>query len=439
MKLKITFCAVALMAITLAAEASAEAKNYVPHGTTVQRLSEAAGAVVVGKLQRVEDVQLAEVGIDAKRWPSRHDGKSQDGQDNIRRDGVIKVEQVLKGNLAVGTEVHFVSVRQLKFDNYDADLKTESAIWFLHSRPEDNRITVLVDERGAVSASDVNGNFVAATDFVRDQLAGKNTVDHMLDAIDFQAGRLSVDCALELSWQFESYQGAMTETQRQRILSMAQVSPVGSTERNELVTAIGRYKPEGGLDGLFSIMLNDSNWSTTSLGCWALEEIDRGAAIARLLAEWPNAASDKSRQMVIVRSLGLIRPKAGHDGAQVRTDTLNLVGGLLKGSTDKNLLREALIASRDLRTEQEHVEALKKLIDERDTNGLTDAEIKAAIVALAACRKTIITQTGIAEAVYARKYLEDLAVAEPVLAQVIKPALEFPWTVLIAGADGRGH
>ncbi|MBX3458927.1 MAG: hypothetical protein KF696_03040 [Planctomycetes bacterium] len=440
MNLKLTLSATAMMAVMLASGVMAQsAKNILPQYTTVQRLTEASNIVVVARLDRTENVQLAEQGIDAKRWPSRDDGKVQDGQNNIRRDGVLKVEQVLKGNVPAGSDIRFVSVRQLRYENYESRLQGTSAIWFLAPRPEDARLTVLADTRGAITAEFADGKLSTAVDFVRDQVAGANTLDRMLDAIDFKGGRVSQDCCYELSWHHETWREAVTHEHGQRIISMAQASPVGSVERNELITAIGRYKPEGSLDALMGLVLSDASWSTTSLGCWSLEEVNRGAAIQRLLSEWANAGSDKSRQIAIVRALGLIRPKSGHDGEQARTDTLNLVGGLLKATTDKDLLREALIASRDLRTEQEHVEALKKLIDERDSNGLGDAEVKAAIIALAAARKTIHTQTGIAEAVYARKYLEDLAAVAPLLAQVIKPALEFPWTMLIVGADGRGH
>jgi hypothetical protein len=231
----------------------------------------------------------------------------------------------------------------------------------------------------------------------------------------------------------------MNEEMRQRIVSLAQQSPRGSRERNELITCIGRYKPEGGSNALFDIMLNDDNWSTTSLGCWSLEEIDRTGTIARFIDEWPNAANDKSRQMVIVRALGLMRPKADYDGAELRNKALDIVKGVLNASVDRNLLREGLIASRDLHTEQEHIPALKKLIDEREASKLGDAEIKAAIIALAAARKIVQTEAGGAYLVFEKKYLEDLAEADPVLGQVIKPALQFPWTVLIKGADGRGH
>ncbi len=445
MKIKTSICAVALLAVSMAGTAAAEVRNVVSYRTTIQRISEYAQIVVVGKLDRVENVQLAEVGPDAAQWPRRHEGKTQDGENNVRRDGILTVQQVLKGE--AGNELRFVSIRQLKFENYDEDLRTENAVWFLAKRPGDDRLIVLAEERGAITGSDVNGNFTNAVDFVRDHLAGNAGIDRMLDAIDLKGGRLSIDCALDLSWYPEHYTEAMTETQKQRIVSLANLSPVGSRERNELITCIGRYKPEGGHNALMTLVLNDHNWSTTSLGCWALEEIDRGAAIRALIAEWPNAKDDKGRQTAIVRALGLIRPKAegalgwapGHDTTEQRTQTLEIVGGLLNSGTDKTLLREALIASRDLRTEQEHIPALKKLIDERETNGLGDAEIKAAIIALAAARKIVKIETGYAQAIYAREYLNELAEADPILGQVIKPALLTPWTMLITGADGRGH
>lgn len=438
MKIKNAICAAALLAVFGTAGLSAQqAPNTLPQWTTVQRLSEHAEIVVVARLARIENVQLSEAGPDAQRWPRRAEGKLQDGEPNVRREGVLEVQQVLKGN--PGAEARFVSIRQLRLENYPAHLRADSAVWFLAPRPGDNRLVVLADERGGFSAANVNDDFTGAVDFVRDVLAENAGIDRMLDAIDLKGGRLSLDNAYEFSWQFEHYQGSINEEQRQRIVSLAQASPVGSIERNELITAIGRYKPEGGLNALFSIMLNDNSWPTTSLGCWALEEIDRRAALERLIDEWPKAADNTGRQQMIVRALGLIRPKHDFDGAELRNETLDIVKSVLAAEADRGLLREALIASRDLRTEQEHIEALKKLIDERHENNLSEDEVKGAIVALAAARKTIKTETGVAEAVYARKYLEDLAEADPVWEQVVKPALQFPWTILIVGADNRGH
>ncbi len=447
MKTKTYICAVAMLTVLLAGAASAEVRNVVSYRTTVQQVADASHVIVIARLERVADVQLAERGIDAIRWPRRHEGRTQDGQDNVRREAVLNVREVLKGDVNAGGELRAVSIRQLRFDNYDADLRTEDAIWFLVRRPGDQLLEVLGEERGTITGTDIKGNFTHAVDFVRDHLDGKAGIDRMLDAIDLKGGRLSIDCTLDLSWYPEKYQAQMTEDQKQRIVGLAQLSPVGSRERNELITCIGRYKPEGGHQALVSLMLNDTNWATTALGAWALEQIDRGAAIRAMLEEWPKAADDKGRQIAIVRTLGLIRPKAegadgwapGHDTTEQRVKTLELVGSLLVSSTDKSLLREALIASRDLRTQQEHVPALKKLIDERASNGLGDAEVKAALIALAAARKTVQTGSGIGEAVYARTYLEELAEQDPVLGQVIGPALKMPWVMLIEGADGRGH
>jgi len=207
------------------------------------------------------------------------------------------------------------------------------------------------------------------------------------------------------------------------------------TEAQPLLTAMGRLPAEGALDALLEIMLGDANWSTTSLASMSLEYVDRGQAIARLLNEYELAQDDTTR-MVIVRSLGLIRPKLDHDGAELRTRTLNLVKGLLKSDTDKALLREALIASRDLRSQDAHVAELKALLDARDANGLTANEVNAAIIALAAGR-TVDAEGNVN--CFAKDYLLALGEADPVLDQVIKAAMKFPYTTLILGADGKGH
>jgi hypothetical protein len=443
MKTKTMFCALALLATVAASGLAAEASNYVPHRTTVVDLSDNAEIVVVAKLERVEDVALTEVGLDSQRYKDVDNGKTRGGQDYIRREAVLTIREVIKGNAQAGTELRFVSMRQLKYANYDADLKNGDCLFFLSRRSEDSRLVVLQDERGTVSAAEVGGDLNRAVDFVRGHLDNGSTsaagVQRMIQAITLSGDRLSVDCAMELSWSHTQYAPNMTEEQRQSLQTLMTASPVGSEERNQLITAVGRHKPEGALQSLLALMFADSNWGTTSLASMSLEYVDRGAAISALLAEWPNA-NDDTRKMVIVRSLGLIRPKAGHDGVTVRQATLDLVGSLLVAGTSSDLLREALIASRDLRAEDAHINALKKLIDERATNGLKDADVKAAIIALAAARKVVVNQSGPdAEAVLARKYLEDLGAADPLLKQVVDVALKTPWTTLILGADGRGH
>lgn len=439
MKTKTLFCALALLTMIVAAEASAEARNYSPHRTTVQQLTDSAQVVVVGKLERVEDVELNEVGIDAAAHKRLNDGKFQDGQDYIRREGVLKVNTILKGNADLGSELRFVSIRQLRLDNYDADLRTGEAIYFLSARAEDGRYVIHNDERGTVSAQESGGDLLKAVGYIQDQIkdgsVSTHAINRMLNAITLDGSRLSVDSTLELSWRHDLYAPTVTVEQRERILGLGRLSKPGSEERNQLLTAMGRLPAEGALDALLEIMLADTSWSTTSLASMSLEYVDRGQAITRLLAEYELAQDDATR-MVIVRSLGLIRPKLDHDGADLRTRTLELVKGLLKSTTSKDLLREALIASRDLRSQDAHVADLKVLIDERNTNGLTSNEINAAIIALAAGR-TVDAEGNVN--CFAKDYLLALGEADPVLDQVIKSAMKFPYTTLILGADGKGH
>ncbi|MBX3473462.1 MAG: hypothetical protein KF754_03700 [Planctomycetes bacterium] len=442
MKTKTMFCALTLVAATLAATAQAEAKNYIPYKTTALRLADQAQTIVSGRLLRVENVNLAEAGIDAARHARKDDGQWQDGVANIRREAVIMVHDVLKGNASAGAELRVVSMRQLQFAAYDEDLRSGDALYFIHSRPEDGRNVVIMDERGTISGPEVNNNLIAGVDFVRAYLSapGKSAfAAKLIEAIDLRGGRLSVDACIELSWNHEDY-APMLEERKQQIMALARLSKVGSAERNELITAIGRHKPEGGFEALMEIMLGDGSWSTTSLASMSLEYIDRGAAIARLLQEWDAAQTDAVRT-IIVRSLGLIRPKADHDGPELRNRTLQIVGSLLVTGTEQGLLREALIASRDLRSEGAHVNALKTLINDREINGLTETEVKGAIVALAAARKVTKGEGKNPDTVVvlAKDYLTALGNTDPVLKQVVEAAIKTPFTTLIAGADGKGH
>lgn len=438
MKTKTLFCALALLATVVAVEASAEARGYMLHRTTVQQLSNSAELVVVGKLNSVENVRLTEVGLDAARHKSLNDGSIQDGEDYVRRDAVLRVNSVIKGTATVGQDIRFVSMRQLKLDAYDADLRDGEAIYFI-SRREDGRYVVLNDERGTVSAQESQGDLNKAIGFVKKLVAAPEvtalSIESMLNSITLDGSRVSMDCTVELSWNHESYAAAMTDEQRNRLLDLCKLSPLGSVERNQLLTCVGRHPGEGALEGLLEIMFADPSWSTTSLGAMSLEYVDRGFAISRLLNEFELATND-SVKMVIVRALGLIRPKADYDGAELRTRTLNLVKGLLNGETSKDLLREALIASRDLRSQDAHVAELKVLIGNRHTNGLTNDEVTAAIIALAAAR-TVDANAEVT--ILAKDYLVALGEADEVLKQAVESSLKFPYTTLILGADGKGH
>jgi len=442
MKTATQLSVLALLSCVLASGLNAEARGYLAYKTTAVRLADQAQVIVSGTLLRVENVQISETGIDAARHRRIGDGAWQDGESGIRREAVLSVNEVLKGTAELGSELRFVSIRQLQFEAYDADLREGDAVYFLHARPEDQRLIVLSEERGTISKPESNGNVAIAADYVRAYLAAGSKgawLDKLVNAIDLKAGRLSVDGCIELSWNHEDYQTAMTETVRQQIASLARLSKSGTRERNELLTAIGRFKPEGGLDTLLDIMLSDPHWSTTSLASMSLEYIDRGQAIGRLHQAWESAQSDATR-MVIVRSLGLIRPKVGHDGPALRDRTLEIVASQLDAHKDKALLRESLIASRDLRSEGAHLKLLKKLIDERHSNGLGSSEIQAAIVALAAARKIEHNATGPdAVTVLEKDYLIALGNSDPVLKQTVVAALKTPYTTLIKGADGKGH
>ena len=156
MKTNLALCALSMLAGVFAASASAKPTVYIPHQSTVVRLADQAEVIVVGKLARTENVTLAEQGTDFAEFPAKGNPERADGQPNIRREAVITVSQTLKGESFVsGTELRVVSMRQIQFDYYDADLKSGEAVWFA-TRRADGLLMVLSQERGAISAQ-VNG------------------------------------------------------------------------------------------------------------------------------------------------------------------------------------------------------------------------------------------------------------------------------------------
>lgn len=433
-------CVLVVVAIALSQFAAAEAQGYRAHVTTCADLAKLADIIVVGTLDRVEDVELSEAGVDAAKYKRVNDGSIQDGEENIRRDAVITVAQVLKGSILDGDDLKFVSIRQLKKSAYDEDLREGEAIYFLCTR-KDGLNALISDERGTISPNEAGGQLTDAIDFVstfissgydRQAIAG-----NLLDQIQLNGSRLSIDACIELSWAHDSY--SLNETQKQRLSALLVSSESNSRERRELLTAVGRHAPEGALNTLLTVMFADNVWSTTSLGAMSLEYVDRGGAIVELLARFDSAGSDEER-MVAIRALGLIRPKNGYDGVELRTRTLDAIKSLLNAKTDKDLLREALIASRDMRSQDAHVTELKALIAGRKTNGLNSPEVHAAIIALAAARLPIEGDTsGLNQGVIEKKFLNAVGVAEPVLKQIVDSALKSPYSTMIIGADGGSH
>jgi hypothetical protein len=444
MKTKLAICAAVLTAVSVAAHVNtAEAQsNYFPPGTTVTRMADFASTIVVGQLDRVENVQLEEAGPDAKQYPRIREGMLQDGEEYVRRDAVIRVMHVLKGEATPGQELSFVSMRQLRLNAYTEALRNGPTVFFLAERSSDGRLHVPSDERGTVSASDVDGNLSRVIDFIRDHLEqgqiDESSVTRLLGSIDNRGGRLSVDAAIELSWHHEEYRGSFNEEHGSMIQQLLNSSKPGSKERNELITAVGRYNPSGAFDTLMALMLEDASWSTTSLARYALNSIDRRRGIVELLEAWETAESLELKT-VIVRALGQFRPRTDYDGHELRHQSLQLVNGLLKADTPRSLLLEALVASRDMRADRVHVAALRDLIDNRDTNGIDREVLRGALIALAAARTMVQTPEGVRWIVHEEEYLEKLADGDLILAQIIRPAIQMPWTSLIYLEDGIGR
>lgn len=449
MKTLSSFCALALAAGLIsgvfASQASAKGMHFAhPMDTTVLRLADKAAVVVVGRLTGVENITLDEPGRDGAFYKRVGDGSQQDGDPNVLRMGVLRVNETLKGASHVQDgEIRFVSIRQLQYGAYSSTLKDGNALYFLAQR-QDGRLAVLSDERGIVSAPAAGGVLLPTVDFVRAYVDASALSmgarfsamrTQIMAAIQLNGSRLSVDCATELSWNFEDYAAILTVQDKQTLVQLALTSPVGSPERPELITTLGRYKPDGATDALFTLLYSDISFSTTSLCAWALEMNDRIGSLSRMLEEYHTLSDDA--KLATIRALGLIRPKDYHDGADIRNSALALVGGLLVHTTPEPLLREALIASRDMRSGSAHVESLKNLIDNRATNGVSEHVLKGAIVALGAARIVNFDVEGNNhDQLYAEEYLLNLQKTAPELKQIVTSALKTPWTTLVTGADG---
>lgn len=442
MKTKLAFLAVALLAGVFSASASAKPTVYIPHQSTVVRLSDQASAIVVGRLVRTENVALSVEGRDFAEFPAKGHPARADGQAFVRREAVIQVSQTLKGaEYVAGGELRVVSIRQIQFDNYDDDLKSGEAVWFA-ARRDDGCLMVLSQERGAISAQANGGNLNAVIDFTRNcLLAAQNPATRfatlkglLLQAIRLDGSRLSVDACVEFSWHHNDYRSFVTAADSQRLLVAAKNATPGTDERVELITTVGRYKPDGAMEDLLAMIVNDGTFTTTSIAAWAMEEIDRKTAVDMLNASFEGAPLNQ--KMLVVRALGLIHPKDWHEGEAARSAAINCVKYLLN-SGDEACIREALIAGRNMWAGKELADTLKSMIDNRAHNGLTEDALKGCIIVLATHRTKTTQNEGVVEAVHQRAYLNNLAVQDPALKQVVDCAILFPYTSLITDIEGR--
>lgn len=438
MKTMTSLCALTLMAGLFAASASAEAVSYIPHQSTIPRLANQAEVIVVGRLARVENIQLGEAGIDFAMYPNRGTPARQDGESGFRREAVITVSQTLKGASHVtGSELRVVSMRQLKFDNYDADLRGGEALFFCSPRSQDNRLIVLSDERGAITAEDNAGNLTGAVEMARRFLTVGRFADlkpALLAGLTLNGGRVSLDACVELAWNWEDYAAVMTPADKQLVLDKAKEATPGTEERVQLIHAVGRHKPDGAMNDLLGMIMSDSQFTTTSIACWAMENIERREAVNLFVGAF--ASANASQRVLLVRALGLIHPKDWFEGAEVRQAACDCVAALLVAG-DETALREALIAARNMWAGKELKAQLKNLIENRAHNGISEEAVKGAIVALATHRTKTEQMGKTIEAVHERGYLNNLATQDPALKQVVDCAILFPYSTLITDTEGR--
>ena len=453
MKTLSSFCALALavgmFSAVLAEDASAKGMHFAhPSDTTVLRLADQSRVIVAAKLIAVENTTLATPGADGAMYKRIGDGSQQDGDPNILRRAVLRVSETIKGGTDVpaDNELRVVSIRQTQLGAYDSALKTGNSIYFLQKRG-DGEFIIISDERGIVMPSDVGGVLLPALDFIRSYVDASsanmnarfaNMRGQIMSAIRLDGTRVSVDCTVELSWNFADYESILTDADKQALIQLALSSPVSSAERPELITTLGRYKPTGAVDALFTLLYSDLNFSTSSLCAWALEMNDRINVLSRMMEEYYTV--NDSQKLAIVRALGLIRPKLGYDGEGLRNGALNLIGDLLVSTTSEPLLLEALIASRDMRSGSAHVEKLKALITNRTTSGVSAKVVKGAIIALAAARvESTDAEGNNHDTVYAEDYLLDLGKNVADFKQLVTAALKTPWTTLITDAQDNGR
>jgi hypothetical protein len=369
--------------------------GIIPSKTTLSRLVNLAEVTVRAKLVTVENTQVNEVNPDVILYRYNND------DDSIRRDAVLEVTRVIRGEgVELGT-LPVVSIRQFSLSQYPASLQSgQEGIFFLYRRAGDGLWEVLGESRGMVAAEDVGGDLSRA-EFTLDSFVSLNlelepeqlppviqgTLMH--DLMTGQ-GRVAVDAAIEFGWNFADHTQHFDDHEKDQLLQALAASERGSMLRRELITAVGRVLPHGGDQMLVDMIATDASTSVSSLGSWALEQYGRTKSAGMLLDKYLTlAVGDTVGRARVLQALGIMRPRDNDQERVQRERFTDVLRGLLANPvSDSEITVEALLAARDMRyTADELGDQLRKIVADFRTGKLADeALFRRAIVALAATR-----------------------------------------------------
>ncbi|MCA8938653.1 MAG: hypothetical protein KDB07_02500, partial [Planctomycetes bacterium] len=391
------FLSLAIFATSLVGAANAEAAmGIIPSMSTYASQVKDAPAVVKARLVDLVETQLHTINGDGLLHRNNVEDVTK------RRDLKLEITEVIRS--ADGVEITtgeftVVSPEQRRIDQLPASMASGSeVILFLTPRTASELWEIRGNTRGILSQED-GGDFQAVEGLVKD-LAGykaqaasdagyfAQAQDRMMNEVVKFDTRLAVDALIDFGWNFNSYNAHFNASESATLLSLLEDTSAGTAMRNELITALGRTKPAGGQEALVDLLRTATDASTISLGAWALEQYGRGSSSEMLLDAYSEAAAP-ANQAALIRAVGLIRPKSYRASeANARSRFVDVLRATVKSDTDGDVLKESLIAARDMRFSNDELHLNMIQILQEFRSGVTSDEVvyKRAIVAMAATR-----------------------------------------------------
>jgi len=392
---KTLFSLAALAVALMGAAPAAAGLGIMPSESTVHRMTERAGAVVKAKIVRVVETPVVGHNFDTVYY------RYNNGNDAVRRDLVLEVTRVIRGENVTTGEVTIVSLQQREFSQYPASLQVGGeAVLFLWQRDYDGRWEVFGEGRGLLSRENagtveaaeraVDGLMMVRTEF-EGEMYKPALQDQLLTDLKSGNGRIAADAAIEFGWHSADYINHFSETEKQELLQLLPSTERGSDLRQELITAIGRMQPTGGEQVLVDMIATDSSKSVASLGAWALDQYGRATGASLLVDKYVSLPkADVTGRARLFTALGILRPRDNDAERTQRVRFTDLLKQALATPTSNEVTEEALLAARDMRyTGDELGASLRKIVADYRSGAIFDEIVyKRAIVALAATRNT---------------------------------------------------
>lgn len=369
--------------------------GIMPSQSTIHRMTENAGAVVKARILRVTESAVEGHNFDTTYYAYNNNNQA------VRRDLVIEVTRVIRGENVTAGEMTIVSLQQRSLGQYPASLQAGAeGVFFLWQRDFDGRWEVFGEARGlltrettgTVEAAErsVDGLVMLKTEFEGSHYQPA-LQDQLLADLRSGNGRIATDAAIEFGWHSADYAAHFSESEKNELLQLLPGTERASALRQELVTAIGRIRPTGGEQMLVDMIATDGSVSVASLGSWALEQYGRAPSAGLLVDKYVTLPkADVVGRARVITALGIMRPRDNAEEGAQRTRFTDVLKQVLATPASDAVTEEALLAARDMRyTGDELGASLRKIISDYKSGASFDEVLyKRAIVALAATRNT---------------------------------------------------